>query len=201
MDSNLNIYETHCSGVKVFYADVSKLDTEKEYPLISIYRREKILKLKSDKNKKLSLGAELLLIYALKKYYKDIMLPLEFSFGKYGKPEIPGIQFSLAHASDVAVCAVSDKAVGVDIERIDRKSDRVAKRAFSENEQKFEFVYIWTRKEAAVKADGGGIALGLSDIDVTKDFVTINGKSYRIISIKPEITGYYVALCVQSDVD
>lgn len=201
MDSNLNIYETHCSGVKLFYADVSKLDIKKEYPTISEYRREKISKLKSEKNKKLSLGAELLFIYALKKYYKDIALPPEFSFGKHGKPEIRGVQFSLAHAGNVAVCAVSDKAVGVDIERTDRKSDRVAKRAFNENEQNFEFGYIWTRKEAAVKADGGGLALGLSDIDVTKDTVMINGKSYRLISIKPEITGYYVALCVQSDVE
>ena len=52
------------------------------------------------------------------------------------------------------------------------------------------------RKEAVLKADGRGLAYGLKNIDVTKDIIEIDGKTYRLISIKPEITGYDIAICV-----
>ena len=60
------MYVKEFDGVRVFYADVSKLDTDTDYICISDYRREKLKKLKGD-NKKMSLGVELLLIYAIEK--------------------------------------------------------------------------------------------------------------------------------------
>lgn len=193
----MDIYEKELDNVHLFYADVSGLDTDKKYPYVSQYRRDKISRLKRDTDKKLSLGAELLLIHALQKYYPDISIPFEIKVGVRGKPQIDGVHFSLAHTGTVAVCAVADTLVGVDIEKASRTNSGVAKKYFNENEQKYEFSYIWTRKEAAVKADGGGIALGLETIDVTNDTVVVSGTSYRLISIKPEITGYDIALCVK----
>lgn len=193
----MDIYEKELDNVHLFYTDVSGLDPEKEYPCISEYRQNKIVKLKRDTDKKLSLGAELLLIYSLQKYYPGISIPFEIKVGERGKPQIDGVHFSLAHAGTVAVCAVADTPVGVDIEKTSRSNAGVAKKYFNENEQKYEFSYIWTRKEATVKADGGGIALGLENIDVTNNTVVVNGTSYRLISIKPEITGYDIALCVR----
>lgn len=191
------IYETEFDGGHLFYADVSDVDISQNYPYISAYRREKLSKLKRHNDKKLSLGAEMLLIHALKKYHPDIAIPFEVKVGDRGKPEISGVHFSLAHAGNVAVCAIADTEIGVDVERTDRKNCGVAKKYFSEKEQEYDFCYIWTRKEAVVKADGGGIALGLGNIDVTNDTVTVNGTHYRLISIKPEITGYDIALCVR----
>ena len=193
----MDIYEKELDNVHLFYADVSGLDPEKTYPCISEYRQNKTAKLKRDADKKLSLGAELLLIHALQKYYPDISIPFKIKVGERGKPQIDGVHFSLAHAGEVAVCAVADTPLGVDIECTRRANSGVAKKYFSKNEQKYDFTYIWTRKEAAVKADGGGIAVGLDTIDVTNDTVSVNGTSYRIISIKPEITGYDIALCVK----
>lgn len=194
---DLEIYEKTISGVHLLYADVSGLDLEKDYPYVSQYRRDKISRLKRDADKKLSIGAELLLIHALQKYYPDISIPFEIKVGGRGKPQIDGVHFSLAHAGAVAVCAVADTPLGVDIERTGRANSGVAKKYFSKNEQEYDFTYIWTRKEAAVKGDGGGIAVGLDNTDVTNDTVTVNGTTYRLISIKPEITGYDIALCVK----
>lgn len=201
MSVEFKIYETEKYGVRLFYADVSGLDIKKNYPHISEYRRSKTSALKHDADKRLSLGAELLLIYALEKYYKHVPVPICLKFEKNGKPVLDGVCFNLAHAGNLAVCAVADRPVGVDAELSDRVSEAVIKRTFCGNETDYDFAYIWTRKEAAVKADGGGIVLGLAGIDVTGDFVGINGKKYRLVSINPEITGYALAFCVQSDAD
>lgn len=198
---DLKIFETEKHGVRIFYADVSELDITKDYPELSQYRRRKISELKRCEDKKLSLGAELLLIYAIEKYYPDISIPLNYGFSERGKPYINGVHFNLAHSGSAAICAVADTDIGIDIEKTSRTSETVAKRAFCENELKYDFAYIWTRKEAAVKADGGGIAVGLRELDVTGDVVQINGVSYRLVSFKPEITGYDAAFCVKSDVD
>lgn len=193
---NLKIYEKEIDGVHILYADVSELDTEKNYPDISDYRRDKLSRLKRDSAKKLSLGAELLLISALKKYYPSVNIPFRATLDINGKPRIDGVHFNLSHAGNVAVCAVADTEVGVDIERSDRSSNAIAKKYFNETELNYSFSYIWTRKEAVLKADGRGISYGLKNIDVTKDIVKTDGKTYRLISIKPEITGYDIAICV-----
>lgn len=193
----MDIHEKEIDNVYLLYTDVSGLDLEKDYPCISEYRRIKISKLKREVDKKLSLGAELLLVNAIKKYYPDIKMPLKITTGERGKPQINGVHFSLAHTGTVAVCAIADTPIGVDIEKTSRSNAGVAKKYFNENEQKYRFSYIWTRKEAAVKADGGGIALGLETIDVTNATVTLNGTAYRLLSIKPDITGYDIALCVR----
>lgn len=62
------------------------------------------------------------------------------------------------------VCAVSDKAVGVDIERQRKNVIRVAKRFFTQAEcdwignDSLKFSRIWTLKEAYAKLTGEGIA-------------------------------------------
>lgn len=193
---DMKIYEKKIGDVHLLYADVSELDTEMDYPDISDYRRDKLLRLKREDSKRLSLGAELLLIYALKKYYPSIAVPFRITVDVNEKPFIDGVEFNLSHSGNVVVCAVADTEVGVDIERSDRKNDTVAEKYFSDAEKKHSFSYIWTRKEAVLKTDGSGIAYGLKNIDVTGDTVKINGKTYRLISIKPEITGYDISLCV-----
>lgn len=191
-----NIYETEVMGVHLCYMDVSGLDIFSDYPEISEYRHRRISKLKQDRDKKLSLGAELLLIHALKKHFQHIPIPVKVDTDSRGKPQIEGVQFSIAHAGNVALCAVSDTVVGVDIEHTDRENSGVWEKYFTNEEKKYNFSYIWTRKEAAVKADGGGIAIGLRNVDVSNDTVEINGKTYKLISIKPEITGYDIALAL-----
>ena len=196
-----SVYEKEFDGVRVFYADVSKLDTDTDYICISDYRREKLKKLKGD-NKKMSLGVELLLIYAIEKYYPDIALPLVFTQNEHGKPVIKDydIHFNLAHSSNISVCAVADRAVGVDVESKFRVSDTVKKRCFTQNEYDSEFYHIWTRKEAVAKAEGSGISLGFDSFSVLDDIVVIDKTKYRLTSFDAGLNDAYISLCVQSDV-
>lgn len=113
-------------------------------------------------------------------------LALKFGSGERGKPflrEIPGRsvpQFNMTHANGVALYAFSmDQAVGVDIERVDRKTrvERVSKRYFTEREsdaitnlnpecRKEAFIRTWTCKEACLKWTGQGLAGGLKTHEI-----------------------------------
>ena len=193
----IDIYEYKTAEITVLYADVSKLDINKEYPQLSQYRKEKIKKLKQEKDKKLSLGAELLLIKAIKTYYPKTVLPLEIETNQFGKPTIKGASdfyFNLAHSQDIAVCAISDKPLGVDTEHISRVSEKIRDRYFTENEKKLDFGYIWTRKEAVVKAEGTGITVGLDTFDVSNDTTTLNGRTYTLQTFKSEVSDHYISL-------
>ena len=112
---------------------------------------------------------------------------LRFIRGDHGKPALcphthPGAEpgFNLSHCRDRIVLAITtDGPVGVDIERCDRilKWEPIARRFFSETEvtallqlplslRQHAFMRTWVRKEALLKAHGGGIACGLSRFDL-----------------------------------
>ena len=175
------------------------IDTDKEYCGISQYRSEKTKKLRNESDIKLSLGAELLLIEALKRYYPRVRIPFEIETDRYGKPYIKGessIHFSLAHSGAVAVCAISDRAVGADVERKSRVSEKIRNRYFTNKEKNYEFCYIWTRKEALLKAEGIGITAGLDTFDVSESTVIFNGNKYTLITFEPKISDYCISLAL-----
>ena len=84
--------------------------------------------------------------------------------------------------------------MGVDTEHISRISEKIRDRYFTENEKKLDFGYIWTRKEAVVKADGTGISIGLDTIDVSNDTTTLNGRTYTLKTFKSEVSDHYISL-------
>lgn len=105
----------------------------------------------------------------------------EFRIGKYGKPYFSGDEnfgFSISHSSGMVLAAVSDGNVGADIERCDRRSDRLIAKCCTPDEREYlekssdkgrEFMRLWTRKEALSKLDGRGIAMGFGSISVLND--------------------------------
>jgi 4'-phosphopantetheinyl transferase len=93
------------------------------------------------------------------------------------------LHVSLSHSGDWMLLAVSrTHRVGVDIERIDLDADvvRLAQRFFTtdeaaalnvlpEDEARRAFSRIWTRKEAVLKALGGGVPSRLRAVPVDAD--------------------------------
>ena len=125
--------------------------------------------------------AEHFAAYALlKKGLEQLGLPpMQVLYTENGKPYFEGdpIFFSLSHTRGIAVCAISDAPIGVDIEEIRPKKieslKRIAARMFNEKENKYldaynyelsAFYEIWVRKEAMVKRSGIGIK-GMIDAD------------------------------------
>ncbi len=95
-----------------------------------------------------------------------------------------------------------DKALGVDLESLNRKGDfqRVSKRRFSEAEQAYinsspehqnhRFLKLWTRKEAYGKAKGVGINFAMQKLDLFSDshnlaFKCDQQRDWQLLQISP----------------
>jgi 4'-phosphopantetheinyl transferase len=88
--------------------------------------------------------------------------------GPHGKPEVPGaaLRFNVSHTRSLALIALAEGfEVGVDVERLDRRS-RAVERTLTPAEaaalgragdRHAELLRIWCRKEALAKALGGGL--------------------------------------------
>jgi 4'-phosphopantetheinyl transferase len=99
---------------------------------------------------------------------------LQFIYGEHGKPALfnSGLHFNLAHSEDRALLALARHPIGVDLERIRplKEMAYIVRTAFTEGEQErlatlpadqqeSTFFRLWTCKEAAMKALGGGFRL------------------------------------------
>ena len=115
------------------------------------------------------------IILSVKEFIKEFIcaeIP-EFSVirDKNGKPfivGIDGIYVSVAHDKDLCLVAVSQREIGIDIERAERKVKNptaLARRYFCEDEIEFlgdsptaeAFADMWVRKEALAKLIGRGV--------------------------------------------
>ncbi|MBL8341589.1 MAG: 4'-phosphopantetheinyl transferase superfamily protein [Rubrivivax sp.] len=116
---------------------------------------------------------------------------LRFAFGPQGKPGLEApeqtgprtLDFNLSHSGGLGVVALSDGAsVGVDIEapRAVPELLAIARQNFAAGElatlqalpagqQPDAFLACWTRKEAFVKALGGGLSVALDSFEVSLD--------------------------------
>ena len=72
-----------------------------------------------------------------------------------GKPLTDGAFFSISHSGDVAACAVSDREVGLDMERIRPVPARLGRALEGKWQTEEEFWLLWTRREAVLKCRGG----------------------------------------------
>ncbi|MDQ3154593.1 MAG: 4'-phosphopantetheinyl transferase superfamily protein [Actinomycetota bacterium] len=95
--------------------------------------------------------------------------------GPHGAPRLdpPGPPLSVSHSGDRVVVALADRPVGVDVEQVvSRDLVGVMAQALTAAERTGvhdprELLTLWTRKEAALKATGHGLAASLHDLVVT----------------------------------
>lgn len=139
--------------------------------VVSERRREKVLRHKKRSDAALSLGAGILLSFALKRDFGISELP-EINVTEHGKPYFAGrldIRFNLSHSGEYVACVISSECdVGVDIQLVRRCDMRSAKRVFSkavyaeleragESERNERFTELWVLHESSVKLPGGTV--------------------------------------------
>ena len=85
--------------------------------------------------------------------------------GIHGKPYIcGGPEYNISHCEDVVVCVCDRKPIGIDIQKISSYKRGVARKMFTENEQKrvenkdVKFTLLWSLKEAYGKMTGEGLS-------------------------------------------
>ena len=186
------------------------------YAAASSDRREKTDHYRFAKDKRLSLGAELLLRYALETEGVDGET-MEFSYGAQKKPYLrdSDVFFSLSHSGDYVLCALASCEVGCDIEKIVPVALKLAKRFFFRGEyediaaqttpeaRNERFFRYWTLKESFMKATGQGMALPLDAFQIVygEDISVIQSadqRQYRFAEFDG-IPSYRCALCAAGD--
>lgn len=113
---------------------------------------------------------------------QKVQIPVkEISFKKTekGKPylELHEVEFNLSHSGDWVVFAISQKEVGIDVEKIKKINYRIAERFFSKDEfsvlnektgkeKQAYFFDLWTLKESYLKLIGTGLTRSLDSFSV-----------------------------------
>ena len=198
----------------LYYADTDALCDpilyDRAFASVSDERRAKTERFRFESDRRLSLGAGVLLRHALSEAGVDPDLPI--IYGERGKPYLCGctVHFNLSHSGTKVICAVSDGEVGCDIEKVGRSSLNVARRFFtpeeygrilgcgSDAEKDILFCRYWVMKESLMKLTGLGLALSPSDffVDIDRSVTELSGKTYRYTEFD-EIDGYRVAVCTE----
>ena len=151
---------------------INDFDLQAALAEISEQRREQALSFRFEQGQRTCVLAYLLLKKGLQQEYDIWENPL-FEYGEHGKPSLvglPHIHFNLSHCRVAAICVVSDKPVGVDIETIRPYKESLARYAMNDDELQLingsalEFTKLWTQKEAVVKLSGRGITTDLKSV-------------------------------------
>ena len=128
----------------------------------------------------------------LDKVLKKINIIDEIVYNEYGKPYLKSnkIYFSLSDSKEYTVCAISDKEIGVDIEKITYKKRVINKVCNSEEIKEIntpeDFTKIWVKKESYSKLIGLGLSFDFKKIDTNRNKFDILKKGDYYISVSYE---------------
>lgn len=206
--------------IKVAYMNISLLYDEaiqqKNMDRLSQSRRQKAEKIKVSHERARSIGAGLLLERMLSEagVSEDIEY-LEYGVFEHGKPYLVkygNIHFNLSHSGDYVACAISDQNVGIDIQKMDKMRENVAKRFFSKNEQEFlgmlederkqeAFFKIWTGKESYTKWLETGLTIPLNEFSIDVEKKKVTGKIPCNLVYCNELLGYSICVAVENAPD
>ena len=143
------------------------------YAELPEWRRRKCDAFRFDADRRRSVAAWELLrrMLAVKGIRAEALSVTEDEFGKPAFDPPLGIHFNLSHAGERVMAVVDDGPVGCDVERIAPFDEAVARECLTDEELNrvrclssgFErdraFIRLWVRKEAYVKAVGGGFGI------------------------------------------
>lgn len=147
---------------------------------VSNERKSKIDAYKFNKNKTVSLFAELLIRYIISNDLNISNENIIFDYNEYGKPilkDFSRYNFSISHTNNTIVFISNELPIGIDIEKINKGNLSLSKRFFTSNEYEhlknsgnldIDFFKIWTMKESYIKMLGTGLYTSLSSFDIFK---------------------------------
>ena len=180
------------------FFDISAVSSDFLSCAVTVLPKERVNRINRYKNiedKKLSAISYLLCIYALRDCF-SLKNPI-IETDEKGKPflrDYPNIHFNISHCKAGCVCAVSDKAIGIDIQNYVDYSHEVAVRVCSRQELEYidksenksvAFTKIWAMKESYLKMRGDGICVDLKKADVFEvlDMIRVFIKDDYVIAV------------------
>jgi len=172
-----------CEMTTVYFFEIPSDFNIKNYSFIDSFSSEQLnSKKNTPQNKYLSsLLAKIIVKKVALKTLNANICDISIDYGDFGKPYLknhPNFHFNISHCKNAVAVAFSNSPVGIDIEKISTKKEKVAKRYFSFKENEYinksansdtAFYEIWTKKEAYFKRNGTGINADFSKISVLSE--------------------------------
>lgn len=202
--------------VEVFAFSINALNNM-DYLLtyVTKERREKLKRYRFQEDYLRSLLGEIFIRMKAAKYIGVDISEIDIGYNKFGKPHIVGannFEYNISHSGDWVICAISNKYIGIDIEKIGKAHLDVAERFFTKDEYKIlcevekgrvdeTFFKLWTMKESYVKWLGGGLSIPLNTFSFIKNddyFYVDENKSIRVYIPSFE-SGYLLAICTTDE--
>lgn len=170
------------------------------YSLMDFKKQKRVTTYKNNKDKKRTLAGEMLARQMISTYCNVAPEEISFEYGLYGKPNAKylDVEFNISHSDEMAVCAISDNPIGIDVEMIRPIGTNILRKLCTDvdleyifgngtitnnlpsdfdEQQLHRFYEVWTAKEAYFKCVGIGIK-NLKSISM--DELVGNRKMYQI---------------------
>jgi 4'-phosphopantetheinyl transferase len=201
--------------------DVEKYKDKEEQYIDRLYpdRQEKVRKLVHAKSRYVSMEAGFLLQETARAELGIKPEDIRIIRGENGKPTLaghPDFYFNISHSGEYVVMAYGSVPVGVDVEQLRDKENRVAKRCFTKEEFSYisqtgdkcgeRFFEIWTMKESYLKLTGQGISVPLNSFLVDPVELSAYEKdekdSWKKLPVKFEfadLNGYVLCVCTYAN--
>lgn len=169
--------------VRLYWLNIENFsdeDFQNYYNRLSPARRQKADRYQFIRDRRLSIGAGVLLDKGLSCYGLE-EASVQLSYNKNGKPflaDFPEIHFNLSHSETMVFAVFTNTEAGCDIEKIKPANLKIARRFFCYNEynyvagkragkeQQEAFCRMWTLKESFVKAAGEGLLIPLNSFEI-----------------------------------
>ena len=202
-------------------AQCTDIEVERLLPLVSAQRREKALRYKFTFGRFVCLKSYVMLQQLVQEVlaetddrWQPLQLRLkewngDFGYNEHDKPfmqnalgnRIDGVDFSISHCKNAIAVALSDRPVGVDVERFRHAEEPLLQRTMNPEEQAEvraaadtaeAFTRLWTRKEAVLKLRGTGLVDNLhevlADLDQIQLQTTVNKKRQYAYTLAMDLT-------------
>lgn len=168
--------------LRIYTLDTEELSDEKYYRQcygnLSAFRQRKIDSYRFQADKKLSMGAGLLLDRGLAAYglREAEVRTAQKENGKPYLPDYPKIHYNLSHSGNMVLAVFAGTETGCDIELVQAANLKLAQRFFCPREyayiaglkeelQDYAFCRLWTLKESFLKVTGMGMKLPLDSFE------------------------------------
>lgn len=180
------------NNITILMADIHILDDRYEelFSSLSLYQKNKARRYLQKEDAYRSILSSLF----INKYVGERGL----TYGKFGKPAKEGMHFNASHSGNYVIFAISDKEIGLDIEKIKDRCISLKTFILGTKEASWSDVYMaWCKKESVLKCFG----YGLSKIDKTPIENGLNVFEGKKVYVVAEKFGNYVISCAQEGED
>ncbi len=140
------------------------------------------------------------LLYTILSRYYGLPMPA-FATNEHGKPYLTNAPyfFSLAHSGTLTAVAVSEKEVGLDVEKRTEKNYPAVVSRLTEREKTEDFFTVWTAKEAYVKLRGFSLASELKELCFYDNVLYRKGIPVAAALSHFQWEDYQFCLCTQTE--